>query len=64
MLRLDLRPGEGFELDNGRIVVRMESKSGQIARLAIEARKDVPIKRLDVESTSPRGARDGLSKPV
>lgn len=63
MLRLDLRPGEGVEIDGGRVVLRMEAKSGQIARLAIEAAKEVPIRRLEAESETPRSARHGLSKP-
>jgi len=26
MLRLDLRPGEGVDIENGRIVIRLEQK--------------------------------------
>lgn len=63
MLRLDLRPGEGVEIERGRIVIRVEKKSGQHTRLAIAAAKDIPIRRIG-EEAQPRSARDGLSRPV
>jgi sRNA-binding carbon storage regulator CsrA len=62
MLVLDLSPGEGIEI-SGRAVIHMKSKAGQVAKLAIDASKDVRIKRIAVESATPRSARDGLTKP-
>lgn len=62
MLRIDLRPGEGLDIDNGRAVIRMESKTGQLARLAIEAPKDVKITRLD-GSMMAHVAQRGMNKP-
>lgn len=64
MLRLNLSPGEGFEIDNGRVVVRMESKSGQVCRLAVEAAKEVPIRRLDSVPSPAQLARQGLTRPA
>lgn len=46
MLKLDLKVGEGVDIDNGRVVIKVESKSGQTARLSFDAGKDVPIRRL------------------
>jgi sRNA-binding carbon storage regulator CsrA len=64
MLRLDLRPGEGVDIERGRIVIRVEKKSGQQTRLSIAAAKDIPIQRLEESTTIARSARDGLSKPT
>ncbi len=62
MLRLDLRPGEGMEIDGGKAVVRMEHKSGQIARLAIEAGKEVKIRRLDSVPSPAQLAQKGMTR--
>ena len=43
MLKIDLKPGEEILIGNG-IKIKLERKSGKIARLSIEAGKDVPIK--------------------
>jgi hypothetical protein len=62
MLKLDLRPGEGFEVENGRVVVRVESKSGQSTRLSIEAAKEIPIRRLEGVPSPAQLARQGLTR--
>lgn len=41
--RTDLRVGETLRLDGGRILVTLLEKSGQRARISIEADKSVPI---------------------
>jgi sRNA-binding carbon storage regulator CsrA len=64
MLRLDLRPGEGVDIERGRIVIRVEKKSGQQTRLCIDAAKDIPIQRLEESKATARSAKDGLSRPV
>ena len=50
MFRTDLRPGEAVSID-GRITVRVEAKTGQIVRLAIEADRSIPIRKLAQPST-------------
>ena len=62
MLRLDLRPGEGVDIENGRIVIRLEQKSGQICRLAVEAAKDIPIKRVERVQSPAQIASMGLTR--
>lgn len=44
--RIDIRVGEGITIDGGRIVVTLEEKSGQRARLRFDAAKDVEIDRV------------------
>lgn len=61
MLRLDLRPGEGFDIDNGRIVVRIEQKNGQASRITIDAARDIPIQVLGDKESVPL-ARHGLTR--
>lgn len=41
--RTDLRVGETLQLDGGRIVVTLLEKSGQRARISVEADKSVAI---------------------
>lgn len=41
----DVRVGESLLLDGGRIKVTVEEKSGQRARLSIDANKDVQIEK-------------------
>lgn len=42
----DLKVGECLRLDSGRIIVTLERKSGQIARLRIEADESVRIDKV------------------
>ncbi|WP_422932554.1 carbon storage regulator [Sphingobium cupriresistens] len=44
MIKLDIRVGETFTIGDG-VTVRLDRKSGQIARLAIEAGPDVRVER-------------------
>ena len=48
MLVIELRVGESIRI--GAATVTLDDKSGKIARLSIEASKDVPIQR--IQSTS------------
>jgi hypothetical protein len=63
VLKLDLRVGEGVDIDSGRILVRVESKSGQKTRLSFEADKEVPIRRIASLPTPASFARRGLGRP-
>jgi hypothetical protein len=40
---VELRVGEALKLDSGRIIITLEAKSGQRARLRIQADASVPI---------------------
>lgn len=43
--RTDLRVGEAVRIDDGRVTVRLEEKSGQRARLVFTAADDVVIEK-------------------
>jgi len=43
-LKIDLKPGEAITIGNA--TVRLESKSGQVARLVVEADKSIPVQRV------------------
>ncbi len=45
-LRIDVGVGDTISVD-GRVLVRLEEKTGQRARLVFKAPKDVPICKLD-----------------
>jgi len=42
---VDIRVGEVLTIDDGRITVRLEERSGRLARLAIEAPPNMKIER-------------------
>lgn len=44
MLKIDLKPGEAISIGNA--TVRLEAKSGQVARIVIEADKSIPVQRV------------------
>lgn len=44
MLKIELRPGEAISI--GSAIVTLEAKSGQMARLSVQADKSVPVHRL------------------
>lgn len=56
MLKIDLKPGESISIGNGLAIVTLESKSGQVARLSVQADKSVPVQRSQQAS--------GISKMV
>lgn len=43
-LKIDLKPGETIKIGNA--LVRLEEKSGQVARLSVEADKSIPVHRV------------------
>lgn len=49
MLNIELRPGEAIAI--GDAVVRLESKTGQIARLSVQADKSIPVRRVNEQSS-------------
>lgn len=50
MLRIELRPGEAITI--GDAVVTLEDKSGKIARLAVQADKSIPVRRVQEQGPS------------
>lgn len=60
MLKIDLRPGESVTIGNI-AVVTLEEKSGKIARLAIQADKQVPISRSPRNNTAQIAASMGIT---
>lgn len=60
MLKLEIRVGESIKIGDV-AVVTLESKSGQIARLAIDADKTVAISRIQQQSTAKIAAAIGIT---
>ena len=52
MLKLDVRVGDAVEIDDGRITIRVEDKSGQRTRLAFEAAGDIKIRMVEEKPTA------------
>lgn len=50
MLKLDLRPGEAITI--GDAIITLEAKSGQLARLSIQADKSIPVRRVKEQGPS------------
>lgn len=50
MLTIDIKPGQRLQI--GDTVLILESKSGQVARLVIDAPKDVIVKKIGTNSAS------------
>lgn len=60
-LKVDLRVGESLRIDGGRIVVTLMEKSGQRARISVEADDSVSIQVPEREMTP---ARSGISNDM
>jgi len=60
MLHIDLKPGERVKI-GGEATITLEKKSGQVARLSIEADKNVSIQRINSASPAAIAAQNGLS---
>lgn len=46
MLKLELTPGESVRIGDN-VVVTLEKKTGQVARLSFEADRSIPIQRIE-----------------
>lgn len=57
MLVLDVKVGDSIRI--GDAVVTLVDKSGKVARLSIEASKDVPIKRVQANGAA-QFAKNGI----
>lgn len=61
---MDIRPGESIKVGNATIT--LESKSGQVARLSIQADKSVPVHRIGQAPDNPIAriaAERGITPP-
>lgn len=59
MLRIDLKPGEKLQI--GDATVTLEQKSGQLARLVIDADKSIPVKKLSASPSVRLMAKQGFA---
>jgi sRNA-binding carbon storage regulator CsrA len=59
-LTLDVRVGDMVEIDNGRVTIKVEDKSGQRTRLAFNAPKEVKIRMVERPGSAGAFARKGL----
>lgn len=59
MLKIELRPHEAISI--GSVIVTLESKSGQVARLSIQADKSVPIARVQRDNAAAIAAQGGIT---
>lgn len=59
MLRIDVRVGESLKI--GEATITLEQKSGQVARLAIQADRSVPIQRVQQYSPARMAAMNGIT---
>jgi len=60
-IKQDLKVGDSISLDNGRIVITMLKKSGQIARLDITKDSDVVVQLRKSAMSSMDHAQKGLT---
>lgn len=59
MLKIELRPGQAISI--GDTIVTLEAKSGQVARLAVEAPKAVQVQRVQQQtSVAQLAAQQGI----
>jgi len=59
-LNIDLRVGDTIIFDNGRVQVTLSEKSGQRARLEINAKEDVVIKTVKINNAA-EAAKSGIN---
>lgn len=62
-LKIELRPGEAVSIGDF-AVIRLEEKSGKIARIAIEADKTVPVARVAKPTAAQFAATEGITGKV
>lgn len=61
MMYFDLRPGQGVAIEKGKVVITLESRSGNVARLCIQAPPEIDVKRIEKPLTGGRLAQGGLT---
>lgn len=63
MLRIDVRVGESLTIGDI-ATLTLEQKSGQVARLAIQADRSIQIKRVQQYSPAQLAAQNGLGREI
>lgn len=63
MLKLELSPGESVRIGDD-VVVTLEKKTGQVARLSFEADRSIPIRRVEVDRPERRMFGLGIGEPA
>ena len=63
MLKLELSPGESVRIGDD-VIVTLEKKTGQVARLSFDADKSIPIRRIAAEKPERRMFGIGIAEPA
>jgi hypothetical protein len=50
LLKIDLKPGQAISI--GEAIITLEAKSGQLARLSVQADKSIPVRKLQEQGPS------------
>ncbi len=50
MLKIDLKPGQAIAI--GDAIITLEAKSGQLARLSVQADKSIPVRKVQEQGAS------------
>ncbi len=61
-LSMDIKVGESVSIDGGRVVLTLEAKSGQRARLTFQHESDVDVRR-KTSASAAAAARGGVVWP-
>jgi sRNA-binding carbon storage regulator CsrA len=62
MLRLDLKPGESVTIGDF-ATITLEEKSGKAARIAFEADRSIPIRKVEAVGMAAASMRLGIRAP-
>ena len=54
-LFIDLIPGDGLDIDSGRVYVTVEDKSGRRVRLRVDAEREIPVIRKQADDARGTG---------
>lgn len=60
MLKIEIGPGESVRIGDN-VIITLEKKTGQVARLAFDADKSVPIKRVIADEPVSRPKTVGIT---
>lgn len=60
-LSMDIKVGESVSIDGGRVLLTLEAKSGQRARITFQHESDVDVRRKAPASAAALAARGGVS---
>lgn len=60
LLRIDIKPGESIRIGDV-AVITLEEKAGKLARLTIEADKNVPVSRSQRQNAAQLAASMGIT---